>query len=529
MDCKIENTQERINNMMYPKESLSAVFDKFVAAQAPVEALHYPSIFQQTSEFVLPTTMQFGVPSCICYEPATSKDSENHLISVRTPEEAVEHLSLSVDRPGICFGMMHEKPKVVIGKPLSEDGHVLVIGRTGAGKTTAIVNPTMEQGKGYRIFLDVKGELLEHHRRLFGDDPRRRRIVFDPCRDDQGVFYDPFAFVRADPNNEVTLIHSLAKALIPVPVSQEDSPWAKAAISFLTGSLLYFKNLKPKCTFFDVISIINQGSVNEIVAEIRLLGGPAKAYIARLSEMKVESLANIGLDLDGNLPDFTSSEAFRRALSPGSGREELNWDALNEPLQPTLDSVDVFLELREDLLEVLVPLIRVLITNLFHTLSRRKMCTYGPDSLAPVSIVLDEFGLLGKLPALANGLRTLRCYGVTIVLLTQSLVDIDFAYGKDLAQVMIENCSFKVVLGCSDIRSQRYFSELVGTRPVHHSSRGFCWSMGGTSFSVNEQPTREYAIQPHVFATLRDHAVIVSPFGSFVVEKKKAYTGNRVF
>ena len=73
---------------------------------------------------------------------------------------------------------------------------------------------------------------------------------------------------------------------------------------------------------------------------------------------------------------------------------------------------------------------------------------------------LDEFASFGKLN-ITPALRKLRKKKVRIMVLTQSLADIDLIYGKEERSSMMNNFSYKVVLGAMDTDTQDYFSRCV--------------------------------------------------------------------
>ncbi len=498
---KDDNQTDTSNAVLPPSGTLSEQFDRFTAvSRAPV----------------------------FWYEPMF-RDPDNHLFSMPTPYDASRHMTLSTDMPGICFGRMKENPRIIMGKPSEKDGHNLVIGYSGSGKTTSVVNPTIEMGRGYRIFLDPKGELLKHHRQIFGDDPRHKRAVFDPFSKDT-VRFDPFSSIREEGKFVVSRLNCLAQMLIPVPTVGQ-TVWAEMAISIVTAALIHYYFEQPSLTFIGAIDAINKcGSMNNLVDLILNSNDervdPAKCYIAKIEGIKQDVLASVGMDLCNKFTQLTVSKECHNAF--GSSRKRLlSWSLLNQALDDGVDSLDIFLELREDLNSVMKPLYGFIIDQLIRSLTNRGERTYGPGELTPVSIILDEFTLLGRLPSLEEGLKMLRSRGVTIVLLTQSLADIDNVYGQSLSRVIVENCAYKILTGCTDVKSQQYFADLIGTTELWKPSACTC-SPGGYGNSYSWQRSREYIVQPHALANLHEWAVVVSPDGPFLAKKLAAYTGVRV-
>ena len=76
---------------------------------------------------------------------------------------------------------------------------------------------------------------------------------------------------------------------------------------------------------------------------------------------------------------------------------------------------------------------------------------------------LDEFASFGKLQ-ITPALRRLRKRRIRILVLTQSVSDVDMIYGKDERIAMLGNFKFTVILGCKDTETQEYFSKMIGAK-----------------------------------------------------------------
>lgn len=65
---------------------------------------------------------------------------------------------------------------------------------------------------------------------------------------------------------------------------------------------------------------------------------------------------------------------------------------------------------------------------------------------------------------IVESLRKLRKRRIRILVLTQSLADLDMIYGKDERIAMLGNFKFTVILGCKDTETQEYFSKMIGEK-----------------------------------------------------------------
>lgn len=427
---------------------------------------------------------------------------------------------------GFFFGRK-TKLNACVGKPMSEDGHILTVSEPSRGKTQAIVIPTMLTWRGSQIILDVKGDLLTHWLEL-NRDTGKKYMEFRPgAPGDYGCRYDPFAPLRyGGEDNLVRNTKTLVQALVPLSASAREPIWTETAQCFLTGAILYYYNLG--LPFAEAMACIVKPPAKEtILTVLNSEDEVAKIYMSKLSEVQEKVLGNIGMEL-AKLGDFIAIPAIRNAFSPDEEHQLLDWAEFNTMTEPK----DVFLTIPETDLESLAPMVRVMVNQLIATLEQRPQRTYQKKTeLPPILIQLDELPRIGKVPALVHGLATLRSRGISFALFIQSLSQLDERYGVSAARTICGNCSYKVILGASDVESQKYFSNLVGTTMSMQS--GFGASYGTINgdpigYSRNINQTYEPIIFPHEFQTMND-VVVITPDGYFRVEKTMFFKNKELF
>lgn len=444
------------------------------------------------------------------------------------PKDGIpKEMILTKDTPGVYFGRRFDKNDCSVGKPLSEDGHVLVIGQSGCGKTAGIVNPTIEAGGGFGVYFDVKGELFGHWQHVHGGSGRKC-LYFNPYDEERcNCYYDPYAPLRHDTENLVDHAVQLARTIIPEKLSDYNKIWSDSAEKFVTAAIIYFCH--QELSFSETIQQINLQSVSDLIDSIKKSDDLcAQIFVSKFSDMETRTIAGIGMELITHLSAFVTSSAIYNAFTSSDGKELLDWELLNAG-----DEVDVILGFPEDKLDAARPLFRVIVNQLIESLERRKTRSYDEVELPPVLIVADEFPRLGSVPALKNGLMTLRSRGVTMVLLIQSLASLDTVYGETVAREICENCSYKVILGSTDVRSQEYVANLIGTTVVRRMSASESTSVSlPLSLGLNKSRSffedRQRLIQPHALRTLRD-VIVVAPQGVFQLEKNLVYMEGRVW
>ncbi len=436
---------------------------------------------------------------------------------------------LYIDRDsGFFFGM--EKGMVAqdiyIGKPAGVDGHILGVGESGRGKTQGMVIPTLRTWEGFQVVLDVKGDLANYWKKLNRFSGKKLK-VFHPGSS-ASLKYDPFSPLRHDgPDDLAGNALDLAKTLIPLKTEVPDPVWVQTAQAFLAGAIIYYFDLGS--TFADTMVEILTQSVTGIIEEIMQSDNTeAKIFMSKLSNVQDKIISNIGMELS-SLAVFVTDSAIRDVLhveenDPG---QVLDWAAFNTETRP----FDVIMCIPEDNLERWEAMIRLIVNQLIRSLERRPLRTYNVWELPPVLLMLDEFPRLGKVPAIRNGLITLRGRGVTISLFVQSIASLEEIYGKATARVIVENCSFKAILGSTNVESQQYFATLCGTRKVVSSgySASYDPSTGHiTSYGGQVSETREPIIYPHEFQTIEDVALF-TPSGNFRIGKTLFADNEQMF
>lgn len=172
----------------------------------------------------------------------------------------------------------------------------------------------------------------------------------------------------------------------------------------------------------------------------------------------------------------------------------------------------IFICIPEHKLDVYRELLQLIISQFLRYFEQLK-----DHETRPILMMLDEFARLGRYDKLTNGLATLRSKKVTIMILTQSVSQLDMIYGSDTRKVMTDNCSYKVILNASDADSQQYFSNLAGTYVKYQRS----YTRGqNSSYSISEHELP--IVRPEELATLKKELVI-TPYGVQWVEKRPYY------
>jgi hypothetical protein len=98
---------------------------------------------------------------------------------------------------GFHFGIKNGLVNTYIGKPQNCDGHILIVGGPGSGKTTGLITPTLYTWKGHIVLVDVKPEsdLLVQCQKA-SKLKNKRIFIFNPINGD--CSYDLFSYPKLD-------------------------------------------------------------------------------------------------------------------------------------------------------------------------------------------------------------------------------------------------------------------------------------------------------------------------------------------
>jgi type IV secretion system protein VirD4 len=396
---------------------------------------------------------------------------------------------------GVIFGKIRGK---TISKPENLEGHTLVIGGAGSGKSTCIAIPTLLNWTGHILAIDLKGELSK----ITGTQ-RKNIKIFNP-QDVNSYTYNP---LQIQDGNRVQNAQAIAKAVIPMPVNIKDPYWITSAQNLFTSAVLHYADEKD---FPDLVRKI-QGTPIDTLIEILANSEDedSRLFANPLSGLKTETSSGIFTELTNNIVNFATDKDLQSSLRKSNYSIDTS----------DLDNSDIFIQIPEDKLDIWKNLLTLIITQFLRSFEKRP--EYNDK---PVLLLLDEFARLGKIEGIINALSTLRSKNIHIMILTQSLAQLDAIYGKDSRKIIADNCSYKVILKATDAETQEYFSKLVGTHEVkkqsHNSSYDTIGINKGHGQSTAEQEKR--IIKPEEFAYL-EKPVLFTPYGFYRPQKAPYY------
>ena len=365
------------------------------------------------------------------------------------------------------------------------NGHVLVVGSSGAGKSRGFSIPQILQANASGVVLDPKGELLEKTgyflTKIKGFKVRVLNLYDKPSSDG----YNPFVYIHPERRGYEERVMTLVETIILNTDGGEkrqasDPFWEKAERLFLQA-LFYFV-----CDGF-VPEERNMNTVMKLIAMLQIdeendqynsdLDYFARIFEARLNEADKEhhnaGTKHIGVRL---YKEFRSKAAGRTAKSI-----VISAVARLGPFQSSetqrifsYDSMELDRIGEEKMMIFLVTpptdhsfdfIAGMVVTQLFQEIQYCATVVHkhhGQRLPIPVRFHLDEFANCFRIPNFISLLAYARSFGVGICPIIQSIDQLKAMF-KDEWGVVIDNCNSLLYLGgIKHEDTLKYISSLCG-------------------------------------------------------------------
>lgn len=344
---------------------------------------------------------------------------------------------------GILFG---KKLSLLAYSPEQDEGHILVLGPSGTGKTSALLIPTLRSWQGTALVVDISGDISANV-----NTPNK--IVFDPTSENC-IPYDVFASINevTDDTERQERLEQLAYLLLPDKANDSEAGifFTKNGRKMITAALICYYGMDwgfvEICEFF--LGHDWRSLLNDIAKQQNLI---ANMFISSFAGASEQNTAGCKQAADDALKLFATNEKIKNAL-----RKSASYEQSISPA--TLETNSIYVYIPEEKLEIYGDLMRIITAQSMEYFSSRPK-----ENKQMILFCLDEFASFGKLQ-ITPALRRLRKRRIRILVLTQSVSDVDMIYGKDERIAMLGNFKFTVILGCKDTETQEYFSKMIGEK-----------------------------------------------------------------
>lgn len=319
--------------------------------------------------------------------------------------------------------------------PLDETKHFKIIGTTGTGKTTVILELlTKALGRGDRaVIADPDGG---YAKRFY--DPDRGDVILNPF-DSRAARWDLFAEIH-----ELQDADQLARSFI-ADCDGESQIWRGFGQTYVS-SILRQVHRSEDHNLGRLYHLLSTAKEDELQGVLQ--GTPAMRFFGQEGGKFLHSVQSVAMQhLIGieHLARQSEGDLFsiRKWIREGRGV--------------------LFLPYRANEIASLSSLISAWMRiAIFETMS-------GEEGDQRIWFVVDELDALGAIDGLKDALTRLRKFGGRCILGLQSIAQVRGKYGDAQAQSIIENCGNTVILRCSASErggTAEFASRLIGQRQV---------------------------------------------------------------
>lgn len=380
------------------------------------------------------------------------------LFPTLTPE-AVKALSFAERKAG---GLHHPYTLADIPYPYNlEASHTIIVGTTGAGKTTQLrqLVAEMRRRQDSAVIFDLTGAFVE-------------------------AFYDPETDIILNPGDARCPTWSLfddcttqaeftaaSHAIVPNDGGSADPFWVVAARGLFVQMCLKLQSM-GQTSMRALAENLMRAPLKRVHALLK--GTSAEPYTAteaaRLAE-SVRSVFNANAEALASLPTdgakFSIREWVRNPDKPGS------------ILFVTARHVDM-------------PLYKMLLT-LWLDIAVNTLMTLPRSSQLRTWFLFDELGALHRLPAIENGLQTARGFGGAMVLGLHSFARLQAVYGKEGAENLTSLARTKLILATADRKTAEQCAEFIGHREVRQMDEAYAYGSNNLRDASTLTPKKEVA------------------------------------
>ena len=362
------------------------------------------------------------------------------------------------------------QPYVIAGIPYPwrlEQSHTMLIGTTGAGKTTqlrSLVTQLRERGQNAVIF-DLTGAFVEAFYNPETDtilNPMDQRCVPWTIFNDCELYAD---FLTA------------ATALIPSHPDEKEPFWQNAARTLFVEICMKLK-ADGEMSNAAIAHHLMTANLKQIHAKLKdTVAAPLTAETAARMAESIRSVFNTNANAIRYIPDPSQEK-------PGSFSIKA-WIKASEP-----GSILFITSSYSDM-----NFTRMLLT-LWTDMAVTAQMTLPRTRDLRTWFLFDEVNALHALPAIGNGLQTARNYGGAFVLGIHSFAKLEETYGEKGATNLAGLARTKLILATADYQSAERCAEFIGNREVRQMDEAYSYGYNNTRDASTLTPRK--AIEPLV-------------------------------
>lgn len=402
---------------------------------------------------------------------------------------------------GIIFGIQPDDRLYI--SPETEPYHVLVIGGTRSGKTSAVLIPTLRAWQHTAFVIDISGDISCM---IYRDD----KVILDIMGGER--YYNLFCYADAAKNRTElwAQLEILANCLMPDEKSNDTERFFRnEGRRLLLASLVYLYDKGVDfCQFCREFTRVDAQSLIADILEDTSADPRVLAIMQSMQGTNAKNVQGCKQNADSCVEKFAYDEHIRKSIHRGA-------DAITPEI---LENKSLFISVPQYMLDVYAPLLSAISQQVMHYFKMREITPQTKTCL----MCLDEFPQLGMIPDVNNALMTLAKKKVRLLLCVQTDASLNRIYGTDTRIEILTNCGYKCILNALDAETQETYSRLIGERNVERRSV----TTGNGNPSYNYSLQRERIVEPAELAYLQNHLILLTPTGYIRLTKNFYFKEN---
>lgn len=375
----------------------------------------------------------------------------------------IEHGSSGWAENGEQYKILNKKEGIILAEdnylPLNKMGNVnvLIVGGSGAGKSSAYSIPNAFQCLGSYVFTDPKGELYDTtagYLKSKGYEIKVLNLVHPQYSDG----YNPLMHINSDIDVDV-----IANTIIRGQKTEGGSSepfWDDSAEMLLKALIFYLIATRPEeeqnltsCAELVRAANTNGGSnlLTELMSDLPA-EHPARRYYKSIEIAPEKTYSSILSTLQSKLGKFDSKEIAALTSTNTIDFSEIGQKktAVYVISSDTHAAYDFLL-------------------TIFFAQMIQQLYDFADNNGGKLPIqtffILDEFANIGKIPDFDKKISTSRSRKISFSVILQNLDQLEGVYEKT-HETIVGNCDTHLFLGSNSQKTVEYFSKALGEKTI---------------------------------------------------------------
>ncbi|TCQ73812.1 type IV secretion system protein VirD4 [Ochrobactrum sp. BH3] len=379
------------------------------------------------------------------------------------------------------------KPPLLTYKLNFDSTHMLFFAGSGGFKTTSNVIPTALRYSGPIVCLDPSTEVAPIVRDHRTNSLGRKCFVLDPKNPNVG--FNVLDWILTSTNKEEDIV-AFAHLLLSESSRVESSTgnyFQNQAHNLLTGLLAH-------------VILSDDYAKRRTLASLReIVSAPEPSVLEMLRSIQTNSTSHFIRQTLGVFTNMTE-QTFSGVYSTAS--KDTQWLSLDAYAAMTCGdsfkssdlakgNIDIFLNIPAAILRSYPGIARVIVGSLLNAMTQADG-NYAKRAL----FMLDEVDLLGYMRVLEEARDRGRKYGTTLMLMYQSVGQMEKHFGKDGAKSWLEGCAFASYAAIKSFETAKELSDSCGEMTIEVGGQSKSKSAFGASTKDRATESVSYQRRP---------------------------------